>query len=168
MIVAIPVIVRKRPFCTKMHPATISALLRNAKWGMIEDPDVSINFSAKRRSTVRGIIIRWAILTVAIAAMFWIMQGRGITVEGGIMAMIGIAAVYGLVNAVIKPIVTLLTCPFVILTLGLFMLVINTLMLMLTGWIVPNMTVDGFWPAFWGSVIISIVSFILSTVISDN
>lgn len=117
---------------------------------------------------MRGILIRWAILTAAIAVTIWIMQDRGITVEGGLLVIIGIAAVYGLVNAVVKPIVTLLTCPLVILTLGLFMLVINTLMFMLTGWLVPNMEVDGFWPALIASVIISVISAVLSTVISDD
>lgn len=117
---------------------------------------------------MRGILIRWAILTVAIAVTIWIMQDRGITVEGGLLTTIGIAAVYGLVNALVKPIVTLLTCPLVILTLGLFMLVINTLMFMLTGWLVPNMDVAGFWPAFFASVIISIISAVLSTVIADD
>jgi putative membrane protein len=117
---------------------------------------------------VRGILLRWGILTVAIALTLWIMEGRGITVEGGFVVLLGIAAVYGLVNAIIKPIVTLLTCPFVILTLGLFMLLINTLMLSITGWLVPNMTIEGFWPAFWGSVIITIISAVLSMVISDD
>ena len=117
---------------------------------------------------MRYLLLRWLILTAAIGLTFWIMQDRGITVDGGVAAMFGIAALYGLINAIVRPIVTLLTCPLVILTLGLFMLVINTLMLMLTAWLVPGFSVSGFWPAFWASLIISIVSAVLTSLLHDD
>ncbi len=80
-----------------------------------------------------------------------------------------VALIFGLVNAVIKPLLALLTCPFYILTLGLFTFVVNAIMLMLTAWLVgPRFMVDGFWPAFWGSIIISIVSTVLNAWLKED
>jgi len=76
------------------------------------------------------------------------------------------------VNALIRPLVTLLTCPLIILSLGLFTLVINAGMLLLASWLSGlvgiGFRVDGFWPAFWGGLIISIVSAVLSLVLKDE
>lgn len=80
-----------------------------------------------------------------------------------------VALIFGVVNAVVKPVLALVTCPFYILTLGLFTFVVNALMLMLTGWLVgPRFVVEGFWPAFWGSIIISIVSTVLSLSLKED
>lgn len=85
-----------------------------------------------------------------------------------ITALLVVAVVFTLVNAVIKPIVQLLSLPLTILTLGLFLLVVNALMLMLTGWISSQteygLRIDGFVAALIGALIISIVSFLLSVV----
>ena len=72
------------------------------------------------------------------------------------------AVIFGLVNAIIRPIVLLLTLPINIVTLGLFTFIVNALMFWFTVWIVPNFTVSGFVPALEGSIIITIVSIILS------
>jgi putative membrane protein len=73
-----------------------------------------------------------------------------------------VAGVLALVNALVRPVLTMLTCPLVLLTLGFFTLVINALMLMLTGWLSGRLglgfAVGGFLPAFWGALIISVVS----------
>ncbi|ROS23870.1 phage holin family protein [Cellulomonas sp. PhB150] len=83
-----------------------------------------------------------------------------------------IALVFGLVNAIVKPIVAILSIPLYILTLGLFTLVVNALMLMLTAWITEFTTwglrVDDFWWAVLGGLIISIVSFALSVLIPES
>jgi putative membrane protein len=75
-------------------------------------------------------------------------------------------------NALLRPLLQFLTCPLIILTLGLFTLVINTFMLMLTSRIGESfnlgLTVDGFWPAFLGAVVISIVSIVLSLILKDE
>jgi len=68
------------------------------------------------------------------------------------------AVLLGLVNAVIRPIVILLTLPFMLVTLGLFLLVVNAGMLALVAALLPGMQVVGFWDAFWGALIVSIVS----------
>ncbi len=83
-----------------------------------------------------------------------------------------VALIFGLVNAVIKPILATLTCPLYILTLGLFTFVVNALMLLLASWIATQLgfifTVDGFAAALVGAIVISIVSFILSAVIGEE
>lgn len=74
-------------------------------------------------------------------------------------------AVFGLVNLVLKPIVTLLSLPLIVLTLGIALFFVNLLMLALTAWLVPGFDIDGFWPAFLGSLVISVVSFALSRIV---
>jgi putative membrane protein len=112
------------------------------------------------------LLVRWAINTIAIWAAIQLVPGIEHTGSGA--SLILIALVFGLVNALVRPFLTLLTCPLIILTLGLFILVVNALMLGLTAWLVPSLTVDGFWPAFLGAIIISIVSSFLSMLIKDD
>jgi putative membrane protein len=83
------------------------------------------------------------------------------------------AVILGLVNVLIKPVLSMLSCGLIALTLGLFLIVINALSLWLSSWIAQNVfnvgfVVDGFWPAVLGSIIVSIVSFILSSVLLKN
>ena len=96
----------------------------------------------------------------------------GIHVGENWLGVLGIALVFGLVNALIGPLLKLLTCPFIILTLGLFTLVINAVMLLLTSALSRavglSFVVEGFWPAFWGALVISLVSLVLTLVIHDN
>lgn len=115
-------------------------------------------------------LARTAITALAVALAAWLIPG--ITVGGSDLAtkiatLIGVAVIIGLVNAIIKPIVKTLTGCLVFLTLGLFLLVINALMLMLVSWVCGQIglgfTIDGFWPALFGSVIISLVSGLLSS-----
>ncbi|MFZ1509715.1 MAG: phage holin family protein [Anaerolineae bacterium] len=107
-------------------------------------------------------------LALGIAAQ---LVGPGISYDGW-QAVLIVAFIFGLVNAVIRPILTLLTCPLIILTLGIFTLVINALMLLLAGNIAEALgigfRVDGFGPAFFGGLIISIVSFFLSVFVRDD
>lgn len=92
----------------------------------------------------------------------------GMTFTGEWWKIIIVGAVFGLVNSLIKPIVQLFTFPFIILTLGLFTLIINTLMLLLTASLSDSLNlgfrISGFWPAFWGAIIVSIVSIMLNWV----
>jgi putative membrane protein len=83
------------------------------------------------------------------------------------------AVVLGLVNAVIRPILAFLSCGCIVATLGLFMLVINGITLWLSSWVAQNwlnigFVVDGFWPAFWGAIVVSVVSFVLSLILIDD
>jgi putative membrane protein len=68
------------------------------------------------------------------------------------------ALIFGLVNAVVRPAAVILSLPLTVVTLGLFLLVVNAAMLGLTAWLLPGMRVDGFWPALFGAIIVSVVS----------
>lgn len=89
-----------------------------------------------------------------------------------VLVVLFIALVFTVVNAFVKPIVQLLSLPLLILTLGLFTLVINALMLLLTSWITEStglgISVDGFWTAVWGALIISLVNFVLSAFVPSG
>ena len=84
------------------------------------------------------------------------------------MAALGAGLVLGLVNAVVRPILILLTLPFTLLTLGLFLFVLNGLCLWLTSALVKGFDVHGFWSAVFGSVLVSVVSWLLTTSVSDR
>jgi putative membrane protein len=122
---------------------------------------------------MKFILIRWFILSVALFITTLIMPG--IDVEGnGFVVVAVMAVILGLVNAIIRPILVLLSCGCIAATLGLFMLVINALTLwfasyICTEWLDIGFYVDGFLPAFFGSIVISIISWLLSTfLISDS
>jgi putative membrane protein len=117
---------------------------------------------------MRYLFLRWIFLAIAIAVTAWLMPG--FEIHGNFWVnLIIISAVLGLINAIIRPIVMFLTCPLVILTLGLFTLVVNALMLSLTSWLLPNMlTIDGFWTTFFSALIISIVSGLLGMFLHDE
>ncbi|MCB0188269.1 MAG: phage holin family protein [Caldilineaceae bacterium] len=92
-----------------------------------------------------------------------------ITVTNEAAGLLIVALIFGLINAIIKPIVDLFTCPVYILTLGLFTFVVNALMLLLTSALSEGrLEVDGFWAAFLGGIVISIVSTLLSIFLSDD
>lgn len=114
---------------------------------------------------VRNFIIRLIINAIALAITASILPG--ITIAGGTGTLLLVAFVFGVVNAVVKPIIAILTCPAVILTLGLFILVINGLMLLLTSSLVgvENFAVDGFGTAFIGGIVMGIVAIIVEAVL---
>ncbi len=119
---------------------------------------------------MRGLFVRWLINTLALYVAVQVVPGvdydRG---PGGILL---VAALFGLVNATLRPLLTLLTCPLVLLSLGLFLFVINALLLLFTGWISTQFDlgfrVAGFWPAFWAGLLISLVSLVLSIMVGEQ
>jgi putative membrane protein len=96
----------------------------------------------------------------------------GVTFDGGTLPMLGVALVFGVVNALLRPVAKILTFPLIIVTLGIFALVINGLMLWLTSSLSSELGlgfhVSGFWPAFWGAIVVSLVSLVLSMLIRDG
>lgn len=109
---------------------------------------------------MRNFLIRAIINAIAIAVAAYVLPG--IAVTNDIVPLLIVGVIITLVNAVIKPILTLLTCPAVILTLGLFILVINGLVL----WVAADfagdaLVITGFWPAFWGGIIMAFVNMML-------
>ena len=114
---------------------------------------------------MKGIFVRWLILTVAIMVCSYLLDG--IQVSGFLSAFFA-AAMLGVLNAFFRPILIILTLPINILTLGLFTFVINALMLKMASGVISGFDVRGFWPAVFGSLVISIVSWLLSSFISEQ
>ena len=105
----------------------------------------------------------WLAVAVAIGLTAWLLPG--VDVDGGFGTLVWIAAIFGLVNAVIGTIVRVLTLPLTVLTLGLFALVINALMLLLTDWLLDELEVDGFLTALAASLLISVFSSIMQLIV---
>ena len=108
------------------------------------------------------------------AAALWVATQvvSGVTFDGGLLPMLGVALVFGVVNALLRPVAKILTFPIIIVTLGIFALVINGLMLWLTSSLSSALGlgfhVSGFWAAFWGAIVVSLVSLVLSMLIRDR
>ncbi len=125
---------------------------------------------------MKNLIIKLLANAVALAVAAWLISGitiTGATTGRRVLTLLIVAAIFGLVNAVVKPIVKLLSLPFIILTLGLLIFVINALMLLLTSWITGKLDVqfhvDDFWPAaLLGSLVITVVGMLLNAVLPDK
>jgi putative membrane protein len=114
---------------------------------------------------MRGLLIRWIVLTLAILLAAYLLPG--ITVGGPISAFLAAAAL-GILNALFRPILLLVTLPLNILTLGLFTFVINALMLMMASGLIGSLQVRGFWWAVLGSLIITAVSWLSTSLINEH
>jgi putative membrane protein len=117
--------------------------------------------------------LRWLINAVALYAAVALLNGHGITPQTtNWLSFVWLALIFGLLNALLRPLLNLLSCLVNILTLGLFTLVINTFLFWLTGAIGAHFhvgfTVDGFWPAFLGGLIVSVVSIVLTMIFKDE
>lgn len=115
---------------------------------------------------MRELALRWAVTAAALFLAVAIVPGLHFdTSDGGILRLFLVAAVFGVVNAVLKPLLSVLTCPLILLTFGLFTLVVNALLLEVTGWLSTRwglgFSVAGFWPAFWGGLVVGISSALL-------
>ena len=120
-------------------------------------------------------LLRLLANAAALGVATWLLSG--ITLSGSdttdkVVTILIVALIFGIINAIIRPIFRLVTLPIILLTLGIFLLVINALLLMFTSWLAGvfglGWHVDGFWTALWGSIIISIVSFILNAFLPDK
>ena len=114
---------------------------------------------------VRGFIIRWVVNALALLVAAWILKG---IVISSYLSLFVAAFVIGLLNAFLRPVVLLLTLPLNILTLGLFTLVVNGIMLLLAGDVVRGFEVHGFFSAVFAALIMGCVSFLLNLFISDS
>lgn len=119
---------------------------------------------------MRSLLLHW----ILNAAALWVAAALipGLDFTGGLGRLLLVAAVFGVVNSTIRPLLTILTCPLIVVTLGLFTLVINALMLLLTGWLSESwnlgFSVSGFWSAFFGGLVVGLVSVILSLALSPK
>ena len=112
-----------------------------------------------------GFLLRVVVNALAIMLAASILPG--ISVDGLVPALAG-GLLLGFVNAVVRPVLVVLTLPITLVTLGLFLLVLNGFCLWLVSVFVSGFHVAGFWPAFWGALLVSVVSWILTALISDS
>jgi putative membrane protein len=114
---------------------------------------------------MRGFLIR----VLIVAAGLWVASKLvpGVTITDG-WSLLWAALVLGIINAVVRPVVIILTLPLTILTLGLFLLVINAAMLSMVAWMLDGVTVAGFWSAFFGAIVISITGWLASWFIGGH
>jgi putative membrane protein len=120
-------------------------------------------------------IVRILVGAVALAAAAWLIGGISVgpgTTGERVLTLLAVALIFGLVNAIVRPIARLISLPLLILTLGLFTFVVNALMLMLTAWIGDQFDlafeVDGFWSALLGALVISVVTFVINLLLPDR
>lgn len=118
---------------------------------------------------MRGHLIRFVVNALALAVTVWVVPG--LHYEGTPVGFVALAAVFGLVNMFLRPLLTILACPLVVLTLGLFMLVINAILLLATGAAARHLgigfRIDGFWWALIGGIIIGLASTVLAVAIRE-
>lgn len=114
---------------------------------------------------MKGLLIRWLFLTVAILVAAHLIQG--FEVKGFWSAFLA-AAILGVLNALFRPVLIILTLPINILTLGLFTFVINAVLILMVSGVVGGFEVHGFWSALLGSLIISLVSWLLNSFINEQ
>jgi len=114
---------------------------------------------------MRELLLRWLVTTLALYVAVVLVPGIMFDEAQGAWRLILVALVFGGVNALLRPLLTLLTCPFILLTFGFFFLVVNALLLMVTSWASLKLGlgfhVTGFWPAFAGGLVISIASTVI-------
>lgn len=115
------------------------------------------------------LLARLLLRTLFGMAGLWLAQEfvPGVEVADG-QALLIAALVLGVVNAIVRPVVFFFTLPLTFVTLGLFLLVVNAGMLALAGWLVPGFDVNGWWPAFWGAIVVGLVSWFGHMLIGPN
>lgn len=114
---------------------------------------------------MRGLLIRFFITGIAVFLAGQVIPGIQVETFGAGLAA---AILLALLNALVRPILYLFSLPLIILTLGLFTVVINALLLHIVAWLVKGFIVTGFWPSFWGALLISVVSTILNLWVSEQ
>ena len=123
----------------------------------------------RMRLLIRAVLTA-AALAVATVLVPGIQLGHGSTTSK-VLTLLAVAVIFGLVNAIIKPVVKAVGCLFYVLTLGLIALVVNGLLLWLTSWVAGQLTlpfhITGFWPAFWGAIIVGVVGWLLGVLVPE-
>jgi putative membrane protein len=137
-------------------------------WEYTEPP-----WDAKRVPWIVRILVRWLIVILAFLAAKWVVNNVFYSTDRWFIedfeALLWATAIFVLVRALVRPVLIFLTCPLQLITLGLFMLVVNALVLLIAEkvchWLSVGFDIDGFWPAFFGSLVVSLVSFALSRIV---
>ncbi len=111
-------------------------------------------------------VVKVLVVAVAIGVTAWLMPG--IEVDGGLGTLVWVAFLFTLVNLLLKPAVKVISLPLLVISLGLFAFVINAGLLLFTAWLTDQMAIDGFWPAVWGSILISLVVTVAEAVLGAD
>jgi putative membrane protein len=120
------------------------------------------------------LVTRWLITAAAVAITAWLLPGIDVigTQTQRVLAVLVFAIVLGLLNAVVRPVLALLSCGLIIATLGIFMLFINGMMFWLasamTEWLGFGIVINDYWTAFWAAIIVSVVSFFITVLLPDS
>ena len=114
---------------------------------------------------MHGLFLRWIILTAAILITSYLMDGIKVS---GFFSAFFTAALLGILNAFFRPILIVLTLPINILTMGFFTFIINAVMLLMAQGVIPGFSIDGFWSAVFGSIVIGLISWVLNILINQN
>lgn len=124
---------------------------------------------------MKRFLIRVVINALALAVAVWAVSGIYLSSDKlitQIATLVVVAVIFGIINAFLKPVIHVVGCAFYILTLGLFALVVNGLLLWLTSWLAGvwhlPFHVTGFWSAFWGAIIVGVVSWIIGLLVDDR
>jgi putative membrane protein len=112
---------------------------------------------------VRIFLVAWLILAVAIGIAVAVVPG--VSVDGGVLTYLWIAALFAIVNLLLGPILRLLTAPLIIITLGLFAFVVNAVLFAITAWLSSKLAVDSFGDALLAALVISLVSWVLGIIV---
>ena len=117
-------------------------------------------------------LTRWVITGLAVFAAAKIVPGIRVESDGWVVYAV-MALILSLINTFLRPFLKLLSCPMILLTLGIFLMVINGLTFWLasniaSNWLHVGFFVDGFWPAFWGALIVSVISIIFNLILKDD
>jgi putative membrane protein len=114
----------------------------------------------------RHLLIRWLSNVVALFVAAWLLRGVGYGHSWWTLIVAG--AVFTLVNAWVKPLITVLSIPFIVVTLGIFLFIINIVMLYLTDWLVPDFEIAGFWWGAAAALIVSLVNALLNPLLPED
>jgi putative membrane protein len=110
-------------------------------------------------------LIRWALLALAFAITSWLVPGMD--VSGGVWGYIWVSALFGIVNAIIGTFLRILTLPLTLVTLGLFGVIVNAILLSITDWLTGHLTIDEFWwTAVWAAIVLALVGIIINVFVA--
>jgi putative membrane protein len=123
----------------------------------------SFNYQSKLSFT--GLLVRWAVLALGVTLATRLVDGISYERPGDLVAVVVLLSLF---NAVLKPLLLLFTLPFIVLTMGLGVVVINALLFLWVGKLVAGFHVDGFWPALWGALIVSVTNLVISALMRGS
>ena len=109
---------------------------------------------------MKEFLLRWFVTTLSVLGATWLIPGISYDTAG---TLLGAALLLGIINALVRPVLLLLSLPFIIVTMGFFILVINALLILFVSKVIPGFHVAGFWTALFAGIVIGVISWVLSS-----